>query len=50
MNLEKLLEIQINIINKLLNSLVNVLDINDANDVIKTGDIIKNVARGSLAP
>ena len=34
----------------LLNILVKVLDINDANDVIKTGDVTKNVARRSLAP
>ena len=48
MNVEKLLDIQI--VNRLLNSLVKVLEIIDANDVIKTGDITKNVARLSLAP
>ena len=37
-------------VNRLLNILVKVLDINDANDVIKTGDVTKNVARRSLAP
>ena len=36
--------------NRLLNSLVNVLDINGANDVMKTGDVTKNVARPSLEP
>ena len=34
------------IVNRLLNS----LDINGANDVIKTGDVTKNVARRSLVP
>ena len=34
----------------LLNILVKVLDINDANDVIKTGEVTKKVARRSLAP
>ena len=43
---EKLLEVQINSI-KLLNSLVKVLDIND---VMKTGDVTKNVAQHSLVP
>ena len=37
-------------VNKLLNILVKVLDIYDANDVIKIGDVTKNVARRSLAP
>ena len=37
-------------VNRLLNILVKVLDMNDANDVIKTGDVTKNVARRSLAP
>ena len=37
-------------VNMLLNILVKVLDINDANDVIKTGDVTKNVARRSLVP
>ena len=37
-------------VNRLLNILVKVLDINDANYVIKTGDVTKNVARRSLAP
>ena len=37
-------------VNKQLNILVKGLDINDANDVIKTGDVTKNVARRSLAP
>ena len=30
-------------VNRLLNILVKVLDINDANDVIKIGDVTKNV-------
>ena len=34
----------------LLNILVKVLDINEANEVIKTGDVTKNVARRSLEP
>ena len=38
------------IVNRLLNILVKGLDINDANDVIKTGDVTKNVAQRSLAP
>ena len=38
------------IVNMLLNSLVNVLDINDNNDVIKIDDVTKNVACRSLAP
>ena len=37
-------------VNMLLNILVNILDINDANDVIKTGDVTKNIALCSLAP
>ena len=37
------------IVNRLLNSLIKVLDINDANDIINTGDVTKNVARRSLA-
>ena len=37
-------------VNMLLNILVEVLDINDANDVIKNDDVTKNVARCSLAP
>ena len=32
-------------INMLLNSLVNVLDINDVNDVMKTSDVSKNDER-----
>ena len=38
------------IVNRLLNSSVKVLDINDANDVMKTGDVTKKVARHSLVP
>ena len=49
MKMEKLLEIQINV-NKPLHSLEKVLDIYNANDVIKIGDVTKNVARRSLAP
>ena len=37
-------------INRLPNILVKVLDINDANDVIKTGDVTKDVVRRSLVP
>ena len=38
------------IVNELLNSLVNVLDINDANDIMKTGNITQYIAQRSLAP
>ena len=37
-------------VNMLLNILIKFSPINDANDVIKTGDVTKNVARRSLAP
>ena len=33
-----------------LNRLVKILDINDANDVIKTGDVTKKVTLHSLVP
>ena len=33
------------IVNKLLNSLIEILNISDANDVMITGDVTENVAR-----